>query len=94
MRFLTRTLSFVIAILLAFWFTAENANELVWIDLAFFRIRASLPLILFSSVLGGMAISTLVAWRAERREKRRFSAALDPIELGSVAKNLETDHDA
>jgi len=94
MRFLTRTLSFVIAILLAFWFTAENANELVWIDLAFFRIRASLPLILFSSVVGGMAISTLVAWRAERREKRRFSAALDPIELGSVAKNLETDHDA
>ena len=94
MRFLTRTLSFVIAILLAFWFTAENANELVWIDLAFFRIRASLPLILFSSVLGGMAISTLVAWRAERRKKRRFSAALDPIELGSVAKNLETDHDA
>ncbi len=94
MRFLTRTLSFVIAILLAFWFTAENANELVWIDLVFFRIRASLPLILFSSVLGGMAISTLVAWRAERREKRRFSAALDPIELGSVAKNLETDHDA
>ena len=94
MRFLTRTLSFVIAILLAFWFTAENANELVWIDLVFFRIRASLQLILFSSVLGGMAISTLVAWRAERREKRRFSAALDPIELGSVAKNLETDHDA
>ena len=93
MRFLTRTLSFVIAILLAFWFTAENANELVWIDLAFFRIRASLPLVLFSSVLGGMLISTLVAWRAERRERRRASAVPDPIEFGGVAKNLEIDRD-
>ena len=94
MGFLTRTLSFVFAILLAFWFTAENANELVWIDLAFFRIRASLPLIIFSSVLGGRAISTLVAWRAERRENRRVLAVPDPIELGGITKNLETDRDA
>ena len=29
MRFVTRTLAFVIVMLLAFWFTAENANELM-----------------------------------------------------------------
>ncbi len=71
MRFVTRTLAFAIVILAAFWFTAENANEIVTIDLAFLRIRASLPLVVFTSVLGGMGLSTWVGWRAERRARRR-----------------------
>ncbi|MCG8468120.1 MAG: hypothetical protein MJB57_07905 [Gemmatimonadetes bacterium] len=71
MRFVTRTLVFVIVILVSFWFTAENANEIVNIDIAFLRIRASLPLVIFVSLLMGMAASTLLAWRTERKARRR-----------------------
>lgn len=69
MRFASRTLAFVILILLAFWFTAENASELVTIDLAFLRVRASLPLVVFGSLLAGMGLSWFVGWRAERRSR-------------------------
>lgn len=74
MRLITRTLVFVIVILAAFWFTAENASELVAIDLAFLRVRASLPLVVFGSVLTGMALSFFIGWRAERRIERRAEA--------------------
>ena len=87
-------LVFIIVILMAFWFTAENANELVWIDLAVFRIRASLPLIIFSSVLVGMGASTLVGWRADRKARLRASAAANPIEIGEITENLETNREA
>ena len=43
MRFVTRTLAFVLVILAAFWFTAENAGELVNIDLAFASWRTRRP---------------------------------------------------
>lgn len=85
MRFVTRTLAFVLVILAAFWFTAENAAELVNIDLAFVRVRASLPLVIFLSVLGGMGVATLIGWRAERAARRRVSAeakhlsGIDPL---------------
>ncbi len=71
MRFVARTLVFAIAILVSFWFTAENANEIVSIDLAFFRIRTSLPLVIFVSLLSGMAVSTLLGWRSDRKAARR-----------------------
>lgn len=68
---MTRILVFAVVILAAFWFTTENANELVNIDLAFVRIRASLPLVVFASILGGMGLSAGLAWRAERRARKR-----------------------
>ncbi|WP_419161076.1 hypothetical protein [Candidatus Palauibacter sp.] len=71
MRFVMRIIVFAVVILAAFWFTTENANELVNVDLAFLRIRASLPLVVFSSILGGMGLSAAFAWRAERRATRR-----------------------
>ena len=70
-RYLTRIVVFAVVILAAFWFTTENANELVNVDLAFVRIRASLPLVVFVSILGGMGLSAALAWRAERRVRRR-----------------------
>lgn len=74
MRLITRTLVFVIVILCAFWFTAENARELVLIDLAFLRVRASLPLVVFGSILAGMGLSLLIGWRAERRREGGVSS--------------------
>lgn len=68
---MTRILVFAVVILAAFWFTTENANELVNVDLAFIRIRASLPLVVFASILGGMGLSAMLAWRAERRARQR-----------------------
>lgn len=68
---MTRILVFAVVILAAFWFTTENANELVNVDLAFIRIRASLPLVVFASILGGMGLSATLAWRAERRARQR-----------------------
>lgn len=94
MRLITRTLVFVIVILAAFWFTAENARELVAIDLAFLRVRASLPLVVFGSVLTGMALSFFIGWRAERRIERRAAAARprlmrDPDPIDSEPRELE-----
>ena len=80
MRFVTRTLAFVIVILAAFWFTAENAGQRVQIDFAFFRLRTSLPLVVFGSVLLGMGISVLVGWRASRKARARPTA---PSMLGA-----------
>ena len=74
MRLITRTLVFVIVILAAFWFTAENARQIVSVDLAFLRVRASLPLVVFGSVLAGMGLSFLVGWRAERRVRAGASS--------------------
>ena len=75
MRFVTRLLVFVVLILAAFWFSARNANELVNVVLPFLRIRASLPLIVFACILGGMGLSTLLAWRAERRARHLANRA-------------------
>lgn len=71
MRFILRTLVFLVLMLAAFWFTAENANEIVQINLVFVRIRASLPLVVFGSILGGMGLSAWVGWRADKRAQRR-----------------------
>ena len=80
MRFATRLLVFVVLILAAFWFTARNANELVNVVLPFVRIRASLPLVVFACILGGMGLSVFLAWRAERRTRRRAARARAPRE--------------
>lgn len=70
MRFVTRLLAFVVVILAAFWFSVRNGNELVNVVLPFLRIRAPLSLVVFASILGGMGLSGLLAWRAERRARR------------------------
>jgi len=67
MRLISRLVGLALLILAAFWFTTANANELVLIDLILFRVRASLPLVVFGSILAGMGISLVVGWRANRR---------------------------
>ena len=88
MRYLTRILAFAVVILAAFWFTTENANELVNVDLAFIRIRASLPLVVFASILGGMGLSTAFAWRAERRARIREASRAALARRGSGAAGV------
>ena len=78
MRFVTRLLAFVVVILAAFWFSVRNGNELVNVVLPFLRIRAPLPLVVFACILGGMCLSGLLAWRAERRARRLASRAASP----------------
>ena len=85
MRTLTRILVFAVVILAAFWFTTENANELVNVDLAFIRIRASLPLVVFASILGGMGLSAALAWRAERRARIRAASRAALVRPGGDA---------
>lgn len=70
MRFVTRLLAFVVVILAAFWFSVRNGNEVVNVVLPFLRIRAPLSLVVFACILGGMGLSSLLAWRAERRARR------------------------
>jgi hypothetical protein len=66
MRLITRLLGFLLVVLLAFWFTAENAGRLVTVDFVLMRIQASVPLVVFGSVLLGMGVAFFVGWRAER----------------------------
>jgi len=73
-RLISRFVGLALVILAAFWFTALNASELVSIDLVFLRVRVSLPLVLFGSVLVGMGLSLLVGWWADRRAGRRLPA--------------------
>lgn len=75
MRFVMRLLAFVVVILAAFWFSARNGSELVNVVLPFLRIRAPLPLVVFACILGGMGLSGLLAWRAERRARRLANRA-------------------
>ena len=70
MRLISRVLGVGLVILTAFWFTAENAGHMVTIDLAWLRVRASLPLVVFGCVLAGMLLSFLVGWLAERKTRR------------------------
>ena len=88
-----RILVFAVVILAAFWFTTENANETVNIDLAFIRIRASLPLVVFASILGGMGLSAALAWRAERRARQRAaSRAALAAPQGDATQQFAEDH--
>jgi len=75
MRFVMRLLAFVVVILAAFWFSVRNGGELVNVVLPFLRIRAPLPLVVFACILGGMGLSGLLAWRAERRARRLANRA-------------------
>lgn len=78
MRHLPRLLVFLLCALLAFWFTAENADEIVRIDFALLRIRASLPLVVFGSMLIGMIATLVVGWRADRRTRELLRHARRP----------------
>lgn len=75
MRALPRIVVFLVASLLAFWFTVENATETVRIDLILFSIQAALPIVIFASVLVGMGATLLVGWRAESRRRRALKNA-------------------
>ncbi len=88
MRFVTRTLAFVVLILAAFWFAAENARQVVSVDLAFVRVRTSLPLVVFGSIVLGMAVSFLAGWRADRRARER--ARLAGPEVAGHGDRFET----
>ncbi|WP_310779670.1 hypothetical protein [Candidatus Palauibacter scopulicola] len=72
---MTRLLAFAVVILAAFWFSVRNGGELVNVVLPFLRIRAPLPLVVFACILGGMGLSGLLAWRAERRARRLANRA-------------------
>lgn len=91
MRALLRIVGFLVAALLAFWFTAENANEIVRIDLVLFRIDAALPIVIFASVLIGMGATLFVGWRAEGRRRRALrSGSFERAEaLHSAGRDLE-----
>jgi hypothetical protein len=92
MRLMPRIVVFLLATLLAFWFTTENAGEIVRIDFAFFRIDLALPVVIFASVILGMGATLLVGWRADRR-KRPPTAVLshdyDPAPLAEPREPLE-----
>lgn len=79
MRLTSRFLAMAFVVLAAFWFTAENANEMVLVDLVLFRLRVSLPLLVFGSVLGGMGLALVVGWRADRKAMRRVTHAEEPM---------------
>lgn len=89
MRLTTRFLGLALFILAAFWFTAANADEVVLVDLVLLRLRISLPLLVFTSVLAGMGISLVTGWVAERKQRRdalgepaRLSGRADPFDPG------------
>ena len=100
MRALPRIVGFLVAALLAFWFAAENANEIVRIDLVLFRIDAALPIVIFTSVLIGIGATLCVGWRAESRRRRAlrsgpfdraealYSASRDPEDSTSSSDDL------
>jgi hypothetical protein len=71
MRLTSKFSIMAVVILAAFWFSAENANEMVLIDFVLFRLRVSLPLLVFGNLLMGMGVSLLVGWRADQRAVRR-----------------------
>jgi hypothetical protein len=102
MRHMPRIVVFLIVTLLAFWFTTENAGEIVRIDFAFFRVDASLPVVIFVSVVLGMCATLLVGWLAERRKKppevvRReydpesLAEPHDPLEWTTPAEPARTE---
>lgn len=84
-RLWSRVLAFVLVAGAAFWFTVENAARQVTLDLILFRVSASVPLVVFGSVLTGMIIVFLVGLRADlqtRRTLERFRRTMEGEEAG------------
>lgn len=84
-RLWSRVLAFVLVAGAAFWFTVENAARQVTVDLILFRVSASVPLVVFGSVLAGMIIVFLVGLRADlqtRRTLERFRRTMEGEEAG------------
>ena len=80
MRVGSRIVAFLLAAVLAFWFAAENASEVVTVDLLLFRLRMALPLVVLGSVLLGMLAVFLVGLRADletRRTLRRYRRVME-----------------
>lgn len=70
MKAWSRVLAFLLVALLAFWFTVGNSRELVTVDLLVFRVRASVPLVVFGSMLVGMLAVFLAGLQADLRTRR------------------------
>lgn len=80
MRAWSRVIAFVLVAALAFWFTIENSRELVSVDLVLFRVRASLPLVVFGSMLAGMLAVFLVGLRADLQTRRLLTRYREVME--------------
>ncbi|MDX1395200.1 MAG: hypothetical protein R3195_12455 [Gemmatimonadota bacterium] len=91
MRLTSRFLGLALITLFAFWFAAENAGEMVLVDLVIFRLRISLPLLVFGSVIAGMGVSLAVGWRADRRAARRPTAPRQTGFLSDRPERFDTD---
>jgi hypothetical protein len=90
-RALPRIVAFLVASLLAFWFTTENANEIVRIDLVLFRVNAALPIVVFTSVLLGMGATLIAGWRAESRRRRTLRGAHHERGSASLSRAREPE---
>ena len=91
MRHMPRIVVFMVVTLLAFWFTTENAGEIVRIDFAFFRIDALLPVVIFVSVVLGMRATLLVGWMVDcwKRPPEVIGREYDPASLAAPRDPLE-----
>lgn len=94
MKLGSRLLAFAVVAILAFWFTAENSRELVNVDLFFFRVRASLPLVVFGAMLVGMLAVFLVGLRADLRTRELLARYREVIEDTSREEGRSEDRRA
>lgn len=68
-----RLLDFVLLVVVALAFTAANGAERVQVDLGLITLqRVSLPVVVFASVLVGMALCILAGLRTDLRNRRRM----------------------
>lgn len=94
MKLGSRLLAFAVVAILAFWFTAENSRELVNVDLFFFHVRASLPLVVFGAMLVGMLAVFLVGLRADLRTRELLARYREVIEDSSREEGRSEDRRA
>lgn len=72
MKTWVRILNFVLVAGAATVFAALNGGQGVLVDLGLFRIRTSVPVLVFVSVLIGMVLVLLAGLRADLRTRRRL----------------------
>lgn len=69
----SRLLDFLLLVAVAVAFTAANGGQRVQVDLGLITLqRVSLPVVVFGSVLVGMALCILAGLRADLRNRRRM----------------------
>lgn len=80
MRAWSRLVAFLLAAAFAFWFAVENVGQVVTVDLGLFRVRASLVLVVFVSVLLGMLVVFMVGLRADLETRRAMERYREMVE--------------